>query len=109
MFWRGVTFLEGASSVMVGYLQCFGWVLAVEGPAVFWRGVAFFRMLLQSFGGVWHFWRALAVFWRGVAFLEDTCSVLEGVAFVEGACSVLERQEALVQHLVGHGKSRIYK
>ena len=50
-------FLEGASSVIVGCLQCFGWVLPVEGSAVFWRGVAF---------------------WEGA------CSVLEGCGIFRG-------------------------
>ena len=60
LLWRGVAFLEGAFSVIEGcgiFGECFG-------------GVTFWKRHLQSFGGVWHFWRALAVFWRGVAFFE---------------------------------------
>ena len=62
---EGCGILEGALSVMEGcgiFGECFG-------------DVTFWKRRLQSFGGVWHFWRALAVLWRGVAFLEGTCSV----------------------------------
>ena len=50
MFWRGVAFLEGASSVL--------------------EGCGFFGGCLQYSGGVWHRWRALAVLWRGVTFFR---------------------------------------
>ena len=94
----------GGCGIFVGCLQCYGRVLAE-----FWRD-GILEKPLAVFGGVWHFWRALAVFWRGVAFLESVaflvgaCRVLEGcgilekplavvwrsAAFLEGACSVME-------------------
>ena len=69
---------------------------------MFWRGVTFWRRRLQSFGGVWHFWRTVATFWRWRGILEKPLAVVwRGVPFLEGACSVLERQEAHVQRFGG--------
>ena len=85
--WRGEAFWRrhfggGACSVLDG---CF-WrdacsVLEGRGifGGVFWRGVAF--------------WRVLAVFWRGVAFwrsrLQGACSVLEGCGILEEVLAVV--------------------
>ena len=95
---RGVSFWEGLAVFWWGRcLQCFGGHLqccsVLEGRCILEKPLA-------VFGGVWHFWRALAVFWRGVEFLEGACSVMEGVAFLEGACRVLEGCGILEKPLV---------
>ena len=57
----------------------------------FW-GCDIFGGHLQCFGGVWHFWRAVAVFACSVLEVLDEAlaSVFEGVAFLECACRVLD-------------------
>ena len=111
MFWRGVAFLEGGCSVLEGCGIVGGPLQSFGGVWHFWRMLA----VLQRFGGAWFLEKPLAVVWRGVAFLEDACSVWRGVAFWrsrlqcfggawhfgEAACSVLEWQEELVQHFGG--------
>ena len=100
--------MEGASSVIVGCLQCFGWVLAVEGSAVFWRGVAFWegacsvlegcgifggravfwrdvKGCLQCFGGAWHFGGGASSCFGGVWHFRKVLAVLW-----RGVCNVLE-------------------
>ena len=112
LFWRGVVFF--ACSVLEGCGIFGGCFSVLEGCGIFgecFRGVTFRKRRLQSFGGVWHFWRALAVFWRGCGIFGGHLHILEGClqyfggvwhfwrALVVFACSVLEVRDILEEAL----------
>ena len=96
--WR-VWHFGGACSVLEGVAFWRGACSVLEGVA-FWRGVAFrrgcsvlkgcgiFGGRLKCFGGIWHFWRALAVFWRVWHFWRGACSVLERHDILEEVLAV---------------------